>query len=103
MPLVLLPFNDNILLEGIEAKKTTEGGLYLPENVQHAPPQGKVIEKGPLVSENVQKGDILFYPHSSEAQVDYKGKKFKMVCEQAVLGVIREMTDEQIKLHQEVK
>lgn len=93
MPTLVIPFNDNILLDAIEAKKTTEAGLVIPENYQHQPPQGKVIDKGPSVSDQIKLGDILFYPHAAESSMDYKGRKFKMIGEQSVLGCIREMSD----------
>lgn len=87
--LVLIPFHDNILLEGITAAVQTESGLIIPERHRDAPPQGKVIDKGPDCSDQIQIGDILFYPLHSEASMEYKGKKFKMISESAVLGAIR--------------
>lgn len=97
----VIPLHDNILLEGIEAKTRTDGGLIIPERHQDAPPQGKVIDKGPGVSEYIKLGDILFYPHSAESALDYKGKKMKMVPESAVLGLIREMTKTDYDAYQE--
>ena len=97
MPLVILPLHNNLLLEAIQASNQTPSGLILPESAQHAPPQGKVIDRGPDVSDNIKIGDILFYPHSTEANIDYKGKKYKMVSEDAVLGVIRDIPASDVK------
>ncbi len=87
----LSPLHDNLLLEPIPAADRSGGGIIIPE--AHIKPlnQGKVVDKGPLVSERIELGDIMFFPLHSEHRLDYAGKKFIVVTESACLGCIRKV------------
>jgi len=91
MKATLTPFHDNILLTEIPANERTESGLIIPEAHRTPVNQGKVVDKGPNVSDNIQLGDILFFPLHSESRMNYKGNKFIIVPEASCLGAIREL------------
>lgn len=86
----LSPLHDNILLEELEPIKAY-GAIIVPEAHQRKLNQGKVVDKGPMVSERIELGDILFFPQHVEHRLDYSGKKFIVVTESNCLGVIRKI------------
>jgi chaperonin GroES len=43
----LIPFEDRVVIKQDEAKKETEGGVIIPDNVQKKPQMGTIIEIGP--------------------------------------------------------
>lgn len=85
------PFHDNILLSPVEASTTSEGGIIIPEAHRSIVNQGTVLDKGPLVSEKVIVGSIVFFPLHSESRLAYKGNKFILVAENQVLGSIQKI------------
>lgn len=87
----LVVFHENILLEEIPASGVSGGGIIIPTAHQTPVNQGKVVDKGPNVSDAIKMGDILFYPPHAEAKLNYKGNKFIIVAESACLGAIREI------------
>lgn len=86
----LSPLHDNILLEEIPGVDKI-GAIIVPE--AHVKPlnQGKVVDKGPLVSERIKLDDIVFYPLHSEHRLNYGGKKYIVVTESVCLGLIRKV------------
>lgn len=95
MKYALQVFHSNILLEEIDAKKTIDIGggvdLLVPDKYQTKLNQGRVLDKGPTVSESIQTGSILFFGLHAEHRLDYRGKKYIVVDESQVLGAIQEM------------
>lgn len=87
----ITPFHDQIMLEAIPASATSAGGIIIPEAHRTAVNQGTVVDKGPLVSENVKLGTILFFPLHSESRLKYKGHDYILVAESSVLGAIEEI------------
>lgn len=86
----LVPFHSNILLEPVEPVKISEGGIIIPQIAQSIVNQGKVLEKGPLCSDKIQVGDVVFFPLHVEHRLNLSDKnKFIIVDENQVLGLIR--------------
>jgi co-chaperonin GroES (HSP10) len=91
----LIPWGTNILLEELP-KVSQRGRILIPEAHQVKLNQGKVVDKGPLCSENIVVGDILFFPFHSEHRlslanpdVEKDDYLFIVVPEEAVLGCIK--------------
>lgn len=87
----ITPFHDNIMLEAIAPTGKSDGGIIIPEAHQTPVNQGRVVDKGPMVSDNVKMGSILFFPLHSESRLKYKGNSYILVKESAVLGAIEEI------------
>lgn len=84
----LSPMHDNILLEEIEGIRQ-HGAIIVPDAHVKQLNQGRVVEKGPLVSERVELDDILFFPLHTEHRLPYGGRRFIIVSESNCLGSIR--------------
>jgi chaperonin GroES len=94
MKATLQPFYDNLILEAIEAADRTSSGIIIPEAHRVDLSQGKVIDKGPLVSDSIKLGDIVFYAPHSETRIAWRGNKYRIVAESNCLGRIREEESE---------
>jgi chaperonin GroES len=45
--MILIPFEDRVTIKQDEARKETEGGVIIPDNVQKKPQMGTIIAVGP--------------------------------------------------------
>jgi chaperonin GroES len=96
----LKPLSNNILVEYIEDnEKTTKSGIVLPENVEKkertkgtvvATGPGKINDSGTLLPISVKVGDVVLFskPWSDEKKLEEGGKKYYIVSEEDVLGII---------------
>lgn len=87
---VLTPFFNNLILEPIAATGVSEGGIIVPEAHQKPLNQGKVLDKGPQVSDSVNKGDIVFFAMHTESKLNWRGVKLLVVSEDQCLGKFHE-------------
>ena len=69
------PLGDRVLVEPIEEKEQTVGGIYIPDSAKEKPMQGKVIAVGKKLDKD-----------GKEIKLD--GKKLQLVREEDLLGVI---------------
>jgi co-chaperonin GroES (HSP10) len=84
----LSPLQNNLLLEPVPATDKI-GMIIIPEAHQRPLNQGVVADKGPLATSAIEIGDIVFFGLHSESRLDYGGKKYIIVAEEACLGRIR--------------
>lgn len=104
MKTILTPFHDNIILEAIEPQETVgTSKIIVPEAHRTELSQGKVLDKGPLVSDRIKVGAVVFFAPHSETRLKWRGKKLRVVTEANCLGSIEEVEEEALKLLQEEK
>ncbi len=96
------PLGDRVLIQRVNAKEVTKGGIIIPDNAKEAPVEGKVIAIGPGATNHANSGDplkppmvlkigdhVLFGKYAgSEVQLD--GEKYTLMREEDVLGVLTE-------------
>lgn len=87
-PVDLAPLQNNLLLEECAANDKI-GMIIIPEAHQRKLNQGIVAEKGPLCTSAIELGDVVFFTQHSEHRLDYGGKKYIAVGEEACIGRIR--------------
>lgn len=59
---MIKPLRDKVLIrQKIERDKTTSFGMVLVNEKDKAYPMGSVVDKGELVPENIQIGDVLIF------------------------------------------
>ncbi len=92
----VVPLNDKILVERLEAETVTAGGLVLPDSAKEKPKQGKILEMGEgKVLENgkrsafqVKKGDKVLFSSYAGSEVTVDGKEFLIMTEEDILAVV---------------
>ena len=89
------PLGDRVLVEPIEEKDQTVGGIYIPDSAKEKPMQGKVIAVGKKLDKDVKeikfdvkKGDTVLLPKYGGTEVKLDGKKLQLVREEDLLGVL---------------
>ncbi len=91
----VLPLNDKILVERLEAETKTAGGLVLPDSAQEKPKQGKVLEvgegkvldNGKRAAFQVKKGDKVLFTSYAGSEITVDGKEFLVMTEDDVLAI----------------
>ena len=89
------PLGDRVLVEPIEEKEQTVGGIIIPDSAKEKPMQGKVLavgkkldKDGKEIAFDVKKGDTVLLPKYGGTEVKLDGKKLQLVREEDLLGVI---------------
>lgn len=89
------PLGDRVLVEPIEEKEQTVGGIIIPDSAKEKPMQGKVVavgkktdKDGKEVAFDVKKGDTVLLPKYGGTEVKVGDKKLQLVREEDLLGVI---------------
>ena len=90
--LKIKPSYDYVLIETLEAEKTTPSGIVLPDSVDKKPQLGKVIAVGtPSEKEKsapCKVGDTIVYRKWGGEDFEYQNKKLLFVKFEDVLGVV---------------
>ena len=92
----VIPLNDKILLERVEAEEKTAGGIVLPDTAKEKPKQGKILaigegkalDNGKRSSFQVKIGDRVLFTSYAGTEVTIDGKEFLIMTEDDVLAVV---------------
>ena len=89
------PLGDRVLVEPIEEKEQTVGGIIIPDSAKEKPMQGKVIavgkktdKDGKVIPFDVKAGDTVLLPKYGGTEVKINDKKLQLVREEDLLGVV---------------
>jgi len=92
----VVPLNDKILIERLEAETTTAGGIVLPTAAQEKPRQGlvlsvgegKSLEGGKRAAFQVRAGDKVLFTSYGGSEVTVDGKEYLIMTEEEILAVV---------------
>ncbi|HEX4612872.1 MAG TPA: co-chaperone GroES [Urbifossiella sp.] len=92
----IVPLNDKIVVERVEADEKTAGGIILPDTAKEKPKQGKVIslgdgkllEDGNRAKFQVKAGDRVLFSSYAGNEVTVDGKEYLVMTEDDVLAVV---------------
>jgi chaperonin GroES len=90
------PLHDRILIQRLEEKDKTSGGIIIPDSAKEKPAEGKVVAVGPgkvndagnYIDLQVKKGDIVLFSKYGGTDVRHEGTDYLILREDDVLGVI---------------
>ncbi len=89
------PLGDRVLVEPVEEKEQTVGGIIIPDAAKEKPIKGKVLAIGKKVDKdnkeipfNVKVGDEVLLRKYGGTEVERDGKKLQHIREDDLLGVI---------------
>ncbi len=91
------PLGDRIVIEVLEAKEKTKGGIVLPDSAKEKPQEGKVVavgkgkvsDDGKVIPLEVKVGDKILYGKYSGAEVTLDEKEYLIIKEEDVLAVVK--------------
>ncbi len=92
----IVPLNDKIVVERVEAEDKTAGGIILPDTAKEKPKQGKVIslgdgkllDDGKRAAFQVKAGDRVLFSSYAGNEVTVDGKEYLVMTEDDVLAVV---------------
>ena len=94
--MTVIPLNDKILVERVEAEEKTAGGIVLPDTAREKPKQGKVLSTGEgRVLDNgkrqpfqVKVGDKVLFTSYAGSEIKVDGKEYLVMSEEDILAVV---------------
>ncbi|MCE9565519.1 MAG: co-chaperone GroES [Planctomycetes bacterium] len=92
----IVPLNDKILVERMEADDKTAGGIILPDAAKEKPKQGKILavgdgkalDNGKRAAFQVKVGDRVLFTNYAGNEVVHEGKEFLIMTEDDILAVV---------------
>jgi len=91
------PLADRILVEVLEAKEKTKGGIVLPDTAKEKPQEakvvavgkGKVSDEGKKVPLEVKVGDVVLFGKYSGAEIIVDDKEYLILKEEDILAIVK--------------
>ena len=92
----LKPLGDKVIVELLEARDKTKGGIILPDTAKEKPQEGKVIAvgkgktlpSGKVVTPHVKAGDKILFGKYSGSEVQVDGKDYLIMNEDDILAIL---------------
>ena len=96
MSISIKPLEDRIVIQQLEAEKTTASGLVIPDTAKEKPQEGKVVavgagrvdDKGNRIPVDVQEGDVVIYSKYGGTEVKIGGEEYLVLSARDVLAVV---------------
>jgi len=89
------PLGDRVLVEPVDVKEVTKGGIIIPDAAKEKPMEGKVVaigkkrdDDGKEIPFDVKVGDKVLLPKYGGSEVKINDKTYQLVREEDLLGVI---------------
>lgn len=89
------PLGDRVLVEPVEEKEVSKGGIIIPDTAKEKPMQGKVVAIGKKVDDDgkevafdVKVGDMVLLPKYGGTEVKINDKTYQLVREEDLLAVM---------------
>ena len=89
------PLGDRVLVEPIDVKEVTKGGIIIPDAAKEKPMEGKVIaigkkrdDDGKEIPFDIKVGDKVLLPKYGGTEVKFNDKTYQPVREEDLIGVI---------------
>ena len=92
----VIPLGDKLVVQRVEAEKTSTGGIVLPESAQNQPARGRVLSVGNgSVLPNgrrkifqVKEGDRVIFSPWAGIEVKIDGEELLVMSESDILAII---------------
>ena len=94
----LKPLQDRILVQRVEEKTMTSGGIIIPDTAKEKPIEGKVVavgngktgDDGKKIALEIKKGDRILFGKYGGTEIEVEGEEYLIMREDDVLGVIEQ-------------
>jgi chaperonin GroES len=92
----IVPLNDKIVVERLEAEDKSAGGIIIPEAAKEKPKQGKILslgegkalDSGERAKFQVKVGDRILFTSYAGSEVTVEGKDYLVMTEDDILAVV---------------
>lgn len=92
----IVPLNDKIVVQRVEASDKTSGGIILPDTAKEKPKEGKILsvgegkllETGGRAAFQVKVGDRVLFTSYAGTEVTHDGQEYLIMTEDDILAVV---------------
>lgn len=96
MAVKIKPLGDRVLVEPVEEKETSKGGIIIPDSAKEKPQEAKVIalgtgkrdDDGKIIPFEVKVGDIVLTSKYGGTDVKLDDKTYKILSTSDILGIV---------------
>jgi len=91
------PLYDRVVVQRLEEKRTSQGGIVIPDSATEKPTFGKVLEVGPGKADkhgkihqplSVKKGDKILFGKYAGTEMKVHGEDLIVMREDDIMGII---------------
>ena len=90
------PLGDRVLVEPLDVKEVSKGGIIIPDTAKEKPAEGKVVstgngrmgEDGKLLPMDVKVGDRVLFSKYGGTEVKIDGVDYLIMRQDDVLGIV---------------
>ncbi|NQT22779.1 MAG: co-chaperone GroES [Candidatus Omnitrophica bacterium] len=91
------PLGDRIMVEVLEAKEKTKGGIVLPDTAKEKPQEAKVIavgkgrvsDEGKTIAPEVKAGDKILFGKYSGTEIVVDDTEYLILKEEDILAIMK--------------
>lgn len=91
------PLGDRILVQVLEAKEKTKGGIVLPDTAKEKPQEAKVVavgkgkisDEGKTIPLELKAGDKILFGKYSGTEITMDDQEYLILKEEDVLAIIK--------------
>ena len=91
------PLADRIIVEVLEAKEITKGGIVLPDSAKEKPQEakvvavgkGKVSDEGKVIAPEVKIGDTILFGKYTGSEITVDDKEYLILKEEDILAIVK--------------
>ena len=96
MAVTIKPLEDRVVIQQLEAERTTASGLVIPDTAKEKPQEGKVVavgpgrvdDKGNRIPVDIAEGDVVIYSKFGGTEVKYAGDEYLILSSRDILAVV---------------
>jgi chaperonin GroES len=96
MKMKIKPLHDRVIVERLEEKEVSKGGIIIPDTAKEKPMEGRVVavgegkrdDAGKRIVPDVKKGDKILFGKYSGTEVKIEGQEYLILREEDILAVI---------------
>ncbi len=96
MAVKIKPLGDRVLVEAVEDKEVSKGGIIIPDSAKEKPQEAKVIalgtgkrdDDGKIIPFEVKVGDIVLTSKYGGTDVKIDDKTYKILSSSDILGIV---------------
>jgi chaperonin GroES len=96
MAVKIKPLGDRVLVEPVEDKEVSKGGIIIPDSAKEKPQEARVIalgtgkrdDDGKIIPFEVKVGDIVLTSKYGGTDVKLDDKTYKILSSSDILGIV---------------
>ena len=91
------PLGDRVIVEVLEAKEKTKGGIVLPDTAKEKPQEAKVVavgkgrtsDEGKTIAPEVKVNDVILFGKYSGTEITVDDKEYLILREEDIVAIVK--------------